>query len=392
MPNLDLLAQFSSLHGLMRDLLQEEPDDTPVRGLGSLGWYLGRAVYRELYWLREIVSGEADLSSRVRQIFDGADADPVARCALLPPASHLLNWAAQIQDEDLRRLATPGALPAHPLLAEDRLPWYLLQEAAKDFERMLSVQLMRRLGRTDPDGYLVRSPLSPQPPMREADLVGVTQGHYRIGSRREPFAYDNELPPQAVELSSYRIAHLPVTNAEYLGFMEAGGYALPELWDQSGHAWLSARPVQSPLHWRRDPRGHWYGLGVAGPADLPMDQPVSGVNRHEAQAFANWVAAQGGAGVGAVLQHEYQWEIAARSGAIQGTGRVWEWCGNPLHPYPDFTPFPDTSATPFVRGQGSLRGACLHTRRCLRRASLRHLADPAERHGFAGIRLVFPAG
>jgi iron(II)-dependent oxidoreductase len=391
MPSPTLLAQFSSLHGLLRDLLREESDDTvPVAGLGTLGWHLACSVYREVYWLREVVAADADLSSRVRHIVATSNADPVALCRLLPPREHLLRWAQDIQDEHLRRLATPGALPAHPLLADDRLPWYLLQESAKDFERMLSVRLVRRLNQASPDGYLVGTRLLPSPP--GLDLANLPQGHYRIGSRHEPFAYDNELPPQGVELSGYRIARLPVTNAQYLGFMEAGGYADTDLWDQAGRDWLAANPVRAPLHWRQDPLRHWYGVGVAGPADLPSDQPVSGVNRHEALAYANWVARLGGAGAGAVLQHEYQWEVAARGGSIEGTGRVWEWCSNPLHPYPDFTPFPDaaTGAQQFEAGHASLRGASLHTQRCLRRASLRHGADPAERRGFAGIRLVFP--
>jgi iron(II)-dependent oxidoreductase len=396
MPSPDLLGQFGSLHGLLRDLLHEEPDDSvPVPGLGTLGWYLGRSVYRELYWLHEVICGDADLSRRVRHIF-ADESDPAASCALLPPAPHLLHWAQEIQDEDLRRLATPGALPPHPLLAQDRLTWYLLQDAAKDFERMLSVRLVRRLGleRTDLDSYLAGTALVSQLPVADPDreLIGVTQGHYRIGSRHEPFAYDNELPPQGVELSGYRIARLPVTNAQYLGFMDAGGYTATDLWDQAGRDWLAANPVQAPLHWRQDPKGCWYGVGVAGPADLPADQPVSGINRHEARAYANWVSGLGAAGAGAVLQHEYQWEVAARAGAIEGMGRVWEWCANPLHPYPDFTPFPDPAgAGPFGPGHASLRGASLHTQRCLRRASLRHWADPSERCGFSGIRLVFPA-
>lgn len=395
MSNPEILAQLGDLQGLLRDLLLEEPDDTvPIPGLGTLGWHLGNSVYRELYWLREVICGDADLSGRVRHIF-ADDPDPAARCPLLPPTPHLLNWAQEIQDENLRRLATPGALPDHPLLAQDRLPWYLLQEAAKDFERMLSVRLVRRLEWAEPDGYLVGVPLAPRPPVEDpdGDLVAVTQGHYRIGSRHDPFAYDNELPPQGVELSSYRIARLPVTNAQYLGFMQAGGYANPALWDQAGRDWLAAQPAQAPMHWRRDPTGRWYGVGVAGPADLPADQPVSGVNRHEAQAYANWVSSLGGACTGAVLQHEYQWEVATRAGAIDGLGQVWEWCANPLHTYPDFAPFPDAAGTgPFQRGHASLRGASLHTQRCLRRPSLRHWADPAERRGFTGIRLVFPPG
>jgi len=396
----EILGQMSALQGLLRDLLQEEPDDAlPVPGLGTLGWCLGRSVYRELYWLREVVCGEADLSARVRHLFgeeagSGPVPDPAARCPLLPPTPHLLRWAREIQDEDLRRLATPGALPGHPLLAEDRLTWYLLQESAKDFERMLAVRLARRLGRAEPRAYRVAAPLAPRPPLADAhrDLVEVTQGHYRIGSRHEPFAYDNELPPQAVELSSYRIARLPVTNAQYLGFMEAGGYADPDLWGDAGRRWLAANPVGAPLHWRQDVDGCWYGVGLTGvAADLPPDQPVSGINRHEAQAYTNWVSGLGGSGAGAVLQHEYQWEVAARAGVIEGTGRVWEWCANPLHPYPDYSPFPDPhGARVFALGSVSLRGASLHTQRCLRRASLRHWSDPTERRGFAGMRLVFP--
>lgn len=119
---------------------------------------------------------------------------------------------------------------------------------------------------------------------------------------------------------------------------------------------------------------------------------MSGLNRHEARAYAAWVAGLGGDHAGAVVQHEYQCELAARSGLLEGTGRAWEWCANPFHPYPDFTPFPDaeTSSAAFEAGAGVLRGACLHTQRCLRRASFRHPRDAADRNGFAGLRLVYP--
>ena len=137
---------------------------------------------------------------------------------------------------------------------------------------------------------------------------------------------------------------------------------------------------------------HWYGIGFNGPVDLLPDEPVSGIGRHEAQAFAAWTASLGNGLEGAVLQHEYQWEVAARSGKIEGTGRAWEWCANPFHPYPQFTPFPDTQVSqPFFGDEFfSLRGASLHTQRCLRRASFRNWASPGDRHGFAGTRLVFP--
>lgn len=386
-----ILGQLSGLQEMLRELVRRVPAaDAGARWhpeLASLTWYLGRSVYRETYWLREVLAGDADLTSRVRHLFGPGDLDLDTRCARMPPPDHLLRWAEEIQDEHLRRLAS--GLPAHPLLAGDRLQWFLLQETARDYENLLMVLHARSLADRHL-AYRVGVPLEPRRP--EPALAEVVQGHYRIGSRGEARAYDNELPPQAVELASFRIARRHVTNSDYLGFMESGGYRKAAWWDDAGRRWLAGSGAEAPLHWRRDGAGRWFAVELNGPADLQPEVPVSGVNRHEAAAFAAWAASLGGALRGAVLQHEYQWEVAARSGVIAGTGRVWEWCANAFHPYPGFTPFPDAtvSAAFFGRGQVSLRGAGLHTRRCLRRTSLRNWAAPAARHLFAGIRLVFP--
>lgn len=324
MTNPAILGALSGLHTLLRDLVLELPETVANRTLdprlGCPGWQLARAVFRETYWLREVVGGDPDLTDRVRHLFpDGSEGGPPedlgAICAQLPPPFHLVRWAAEIQEEHLRRLATPGALPDHPLLAQDRLAWFLLQEAALAYERLLALKRLDAIGR-DLGHYRVTRPLASRIP--GLDLVEVNQGHYRIGSRGDPFAYDHELPPQAVELASFRIARHPVSNAELLAFLEAGGYGETGLWDDDGRRWLAAvepRPA-APLGWRQDPAGQWYEINLNGPADLPPDQPVSGLNRHEARAFAAWVAGLGGGHAGAVIQHEYQWELAARSGSI----------------------------------------------------------------------------
>jgi len=378
---------------MMCDLLRGVPEIDANRrfdqGLASSGWYLGRSVFREIYWLREVLAGDRDLTDRVRLLFTSGSMGLDGQCARLPPTDHLLGWATEVQDDHLRRLATPGGLPASPLLEDDRLQWFLLQEEARDYERMLMVLHARQMKQQN-DGWCVQEVLVPRPP--EADLVQVNQGHYRIGSRNEPFAYDNELPPQAVELSGFRIAQRPVGNAEYLAFMEAGGYREDGLWSEEGKRWKDGSGAMAPLHWRHNEQGDWYGIGLNGPADLQPGEPVSGLSRHEAQAFSAWVAGLGGDLEEAVLQHEYQWEVAARSGLIEGIGHVWEWCADLFHPYPEFHAFPDSSVSEpeFDSGRYSRRGASLHTQRCLRRASFRNRAAPGDRQGFTGIRLVFP--
>ncbi len=388
-----LLTQLGGLQQRMRDLLHEIPAAHANRRfdprLASVGWYLGRSVYRELYWLREVLTGDTDLTERVRPLFTPGAMDPEAQSARLPPPDHLLNWAAEIQDEHLRRLATPGELPAGDLLRDDRLQWFLLQEGARDYERMLMVLHAGRMQRPDA-GYRAESVLTARVPV--PDLIAIEQGHYRIGSRHQPWAYDNELPPQAVELAGFRIARRPVSNAEFLAFMEAGGYLEDRFWSEEGRGWRNGSGTAAPLHWRRDQTECWYGIGLQGPVDLQPEAPVAGLSRHEAQAFATWVAELAGDLSGAVLQHEYQWEVAARSGLLEGTGQVWEWCANPFHPYAEFRPFPDgsTSQTDFGGNRFSLRGASLHTQHCLRRASFRNRAAPDDRQGFTGIRLVFP--
>jgi iron(II)-dependent oxidoreductase len=104
-----------------------EPDaNRPFHAtLGCVGWQLADAVYRETYWLRKVAAGDAELTARVRHLFDDPVGDRAAECACLPPPGHLLARASEIQDEHRRRLATPGALPDHPLLADDRLVWFL---------------------------------------------------------------------------------------------------------------------------------------------------------------------------------------------------------------------------------------------------------------------------
>ncbi|MEJ2692467.1 MAG: SUMF1/EgtB/PvdO family nonheme iron enzyme [Candidatus Thiodiazotropha sp.] len=385
-----LLGQLSNLHEMSRQLLLSIPAEETTRQfhpeLPPLNWLYGRGVYLELLWLRAFLAQDDTLTHPVHHLFTPGDLTWAQQSDRLPPLEHLIRWADEIRDEHLRRLATPGALGDHPYLANDRLAWFLLQELAKLYEQMLLVLNQRR--KLQPQDHRCNQPLSPTTPNWE--IRELSQGHYRIGARNEPRAYDNELPPQAVELSSFRIALTPVSNAQYLAFMEAGGYADETLWSETGRQWLHSSAPHHPEYWLQDTAGNWYESVVNGNSDLPPNEPVAGINRHEAEAFAQWISGLSDEFKGAVLQHEYQWEIAARSGVLQQTGRVWEWCGNPFHTYPDYRPFPHHQPEADGR-QSILRGASLHTPQVLRRASLRHWAPPSAHHHLVGIRLVFPA-
>jgi len=174
--------------------------------------------------------------------------------------------------------------------------------------------------------------------------------------------------------------------------MRADGYSSQNLWSNEGWLWRQQQASDHPDHWRQDQAGNWHAIGLNGPFELAAEEPVSGINRHEAEAYANWLSHQDDAFKGAVLQHEFQWEVAARTREIRGYGRVWEWCANLFHPYRDYrsTEYTEGRTLDFDDRHYSLRGACVHTQRSLKRPSFRNRAHADERYLFAGVRLVFP--
>ncbi len=395
MTNPRLLGQLSHTHELLEQLLHDLPESDCYRsyapGLPPLAWLYGRCAYLESYWLREVVQGDDDITSRVRHLFEPGVAPAESQWQALPPRDHLINWALELQDENLMRLANPHLLPVHPLLREGRLAGMILQEQQRLYETMLTVLCERRL--TDSDGsFRVAEPLTPAA-INPGQLMELSKGHFRIGAREPALAYDNELPEQVVELSAFRMQRRPVSNGEYLAFVLNGGYRAESLWSPEGWAWRSRDAIEAPHYWRLDDAGHWYGVGLNGPFELTASEPVLGISQHEATAFANWVAQSATTLEGAALQHEYQWEMAIRLQAIREFGRVWEWCANPFHPYTGFQPAEGglgATATESFDGEWTLRGASLYTQPALRRPSFRNHALPGARRLFAGTRLIFP--
>jgi iron(II)-dependent oxidoreductase len=386
------LGPLDNLHQMMVQVVESLSDGElrrcPHPALYPPGWYLGRAVYLETYWLRERLAGDDDLTRRVRHIFARGACTPETAASLLPPRDHLLNWALEIQDEHLTRLANPSLLP-RTRMDSDWLASWLLQAQSLVYEDLLLAVGAARLA-APAAGFRVDHALTPRPP--RDDSVAVPQGHYRIGAR-EGVAFDNELPVQAVELHAFRITARPVTNAEYLAFVSSGGYSHDAWWSADGAAWRDRMAAAQPFAWRADAAGNWYGVGLNGAYELAPEEPVSGVSHFEAQAFIAWAGMQCEGLRGAVLPHEYQWEIAVRTQAVADLGRVREWCANRFAPYDQYRQPDDVelATAEFDDSHFSLRGATLHTPAYLRRPSLRRYGLPGDNYRLAGFRLVLPA-
>jgi len=354
--------------------LQFHPDLSPV------GWHLGHCTFIENHWLRSVVMGDDRLTGWLRDYYTPETSPKPRRGPQLPPKQRLLAEVVQQQDDNILLLSGMAEpLPAHPLLEHEYLERFLIQHHCQHYETMLMVLNQRALKRHRDDFH-------PERRLRANDAalvqLRVPAGDFPVGGEA-PQAFDNELPVHKVAQQAFYLAQQPVTNAQYLCFMEADGYARDEYWDEAGRVWLAGHGAQAPDHWRRDDRGWWYGIDQDGPRDLDPQTPVYGLSHHEARAFARFA--------GARLPHEHEWEAACRLGLMEGSGHVWEWCDNPFFPYPGFAPFPyDEYSLPWFDGQHYvLRGGSRHTRRDLRRCSFRNFYTPEKQHVFAGVRLAW---
>jgi gamma-glutamyl hercynylcysteine S-oxide synthase len=125
---------------------------------------------------------------------------------------------------------------------------------------------------------------------RPGDKIEIPAGTAMLGARFEhlPFGWDNEFAAVGVPVPAFRIDSTPVTNAQFLAFVEAGGYRRSELWGDEDGVWRGQEGIEHPAVWELID-GRWMYRTVFDrlPLDQVADWPVY-VSLAEARAFAAW--------------------------------------------------------------------------------------------------------
>ncbi|MDQ6861359.1 MAG: ergothioneine biosynthesis protein EgtB [Verrucomicrobiota bacterium] len=227
-----------------------------------------------------------------------------------------------------------------------------------------------------------------------------------IGHEGEAFSYDNEGPRHRALVGAFALATRPVTNGEYIQFIEAGGYTRPEFWLSLAWTMVQEQRWEAPLYWvKRD--GAWWNFTLSGFRPVAEAEPVTHISYFEADAYANWD--------GARLPTEFEWERASAEVEVEGNfvddsrfhpapvaasengelrqmfGDVWEWTRSSYSPYPGYRAAPGALGEyngKFMCNQYVLRGGSCATSRDHIRATYRNFFQPEKRWQFTGIRLA----
>ncbi|GAA1236381.1 ergothioneine biosynthesis protein EgtB [Kitasatospora nipponensis] len=397
--------------------------------MSPLVWDLAHIVNQEELWLLRNVGGRESMYPQIDPLYDAFEHPRSERPSLplLAPAEARA-YGHEVRGRVLD-LLDGVRLTGAPLLEAGFAFGLIAQHEQQHDETMLITHQLRA-------GAAVLT--APAPPPAPGDVlpaeVVIAAGPFTMGTDTEPWALDNERPAHQVDLPAFAIDTVPVSNADYLRFVEDGGYEQPSWWSPQGWEHRMAAQLSAPLFWTHED-GQWLRRRFGRTEDLPPQEPVLHVTWYEADAYARWA--------GRRLPTEAEWEKAARydpatgrsrrfpwgdaapteqhanlgqrhlqpapvgsypegaspHGVRQLIGDVWEWTASDFTPYPGFRawPYREYSEVFFpAPGEAApykvLRGGSFAVAPVACRGTFRNWDYPIRRQIFAGFRTARDAG
>ena len=397
--------------------LQHDPLMSPIV------WDLGHIGHFEDVWLRENIRSGDIGSEGLRGIYNPFENPRSMRDALpLPSLPECRDYLGDVRRAVLEALATLPEDRTAPLLLDGLVFRMVLQHEYQHNETILQT-LQLKQGRPYAPPRQLTAPRVADDAPAPGSMIRFPGGRVLLGTDDRSVSYDNERPAHRVDLEPFWIDAHPVTNGEYLGFVEAGGYTDDDAWSEAGRAWRDVEGLVAPKYWVSEAKG-WTERFMDRVVPLDPMCPVIHVCYWEAEAFARWA--------GKRLPTEFEWEAAASWDPEAGTSRMypwgddaptplhanldallfettpvgsypagrspigcwdmlgnsWEWTSTDFHGYPGYEtfPYPEYSEVFFGDEYKVLRGGAWATRFGAVRNTFRNWDYPIRRQIFSGIR------
>jgi ergothioneine biosynthesis protein EgtB len=375
------------------------PDASPVK------WHLAHTTwFFETFLLERFARGYESGDPAYRVLFNSyyvgvGERHPRPERGLItrPSVQEILHYRARVD-------AAMQALLPH-LQADGLALLELGLHHEQQHQELILTDLKHVLSRNPLFPAYQSAPLAPAAPAGALHFTKYAAGMTTVGHAAKAFAFDNETPCHQTYLAPYALANRLVTNAEYLAFVQDGGYAQPHCWLSEGVDWVQREQARAPLYWHTQD-GQWFEFTLHGLAPLDPHRPVTHLNYFEADAYARWADAR--------LPTEFEWEHAARNPpapATQGArayhpqsaavynmqemaqlfGACWQWTSSSYAPYPGYTPPPGAVGEyngKFMVNQYVLRGSSVATPPGHARMTYRNFFPTAARWQFTGLRLA----
>lgn len=301
-----------------------------------------------------------------------------------PDVSRVREYRNQVKSMILQMIED---MPLELPIKKDSLAWIVLMGIEHErihIETSSVIMRMMDLKYLNNDAGWQSCDVSDKAP--ENSLLPVNATELALGKPQsnDTYGWDNEYGHQDVSVDAFQASQFLVSNAEFMQFIEAGGYENSDYWTEEGQSWLNYTNAKMPRFWLyRD--GQYLQRNLLEEVPLPMDWPVE-VNYLEAKAFCNWKSANHEDFVRLPTEAEWQvlrnqldtdlpeWPAApgninlehfasscpvnqfAQGQFYDVIGNVWQWTESPIDGFEGFEVHPlyDDFSTPTFDGKHNL--------------------------------------
>jgi len=380
----------------------------PIALRHPFAFYEGHLPVFSFLTLNERSLGEAPLDKRLEKLFERG-IDPAS---LTDAQRHeRADWPSKEEIEAFGRTCDARvydalanakiADEANPRLVRGQAVYTILEHEQMHHETL--VYIIHQLDAAQ-KGRAAQSHHDYDAPPNE--MVAIDAGTATLGADASeiPFGWDNEFGRHTVDVPSFSIQRYPVTNAEYLEFVKAGGPPPPFWVERDGEWYLHTVFDTLPLpqswpvyvtHRQADAYAQWKGLRL--PTEAQYHRAAFGSPEGPERAFP-W-------GSDAPQSHHGNFDFArfdpepvdahpagvSAWGVHDLIGNGWEWTSTPFGPFPAFEPmasYPQYSADFFDGKHFVMKGASPVTARELVRRSFRNWFYDDYPYMYAKFRCV----